>query len=451
MKPDTNASYKHKVDAAIRDLIMEYECQPILFIGSGLSRRYFGAPSWRDLLKKVFENLSIKGESFEYYCQKNDNNMILVGTDIANVIFEWAWKEGKTQFPDEFFSESTEKDTFLKYLVCEYLKNITISPDNVNESLRGEVSAMSNIKPHAIITTNYDLFLENVFDGYEPITGQTILRYNTNSFGEIFHIHGDISRPDSIVLTQRDFDEWSDRKKYISAKLLTYFAEHPVFIMGYGLGDPNIKEILRDISELVPSKDGLIENIYQVVWKNEMTEANPPEQAVFQVEGKEYRTMAIHTSNLEWVFEALRSQSALTSINPKLVRALAARTMKLVRHDIPTGSVDVDYDLLERVAVDNDELPKLLGITSAENPNHSHPYTLTQVAKRLGFNHWQPVHKIILRIVDEKGVDLRSTDNKYHCRIKIGNKKTSAARKWSHEAVDLFRRVEKDEPYELNI
>lgn len=442
-------TYRQKADTAIRDLILEFECQPILFVGNGLSQRYFGAPTWRDLLKTIFKRLPGGADLFEYHRQKYNDDLIEIGTQLADIIFEWAWKEGRSAFPDDMYTTQIHKDAFLKYLVCQYLEEITVSPENVDENYKSEISALAGVKPHAIITTNYDLFLEGLFEGYETITGQTILRYNANSFGEVFHVHGDISNPESIVLTRRDYDEWSEKKKYISAKLLTYFAEHPVFIMGYGLGDPNVKEILRDIGELVANEDGLIPNVYQIVWHGDDVGKTPPEQAVFAVDGKEYRTMAIHTTDLSWIYDALGSQSALTSINPKLVRALAARTMRLIRHDIPTGSVTVDYDVLERVADDSAQLPKLLGITTVENPNQSHPYTLTQVARRLGFNNWQDANKILNRIKEETGVDLRSSDNRYHCKIKTGVKENSAARKWSHEAVDLFKRVASGSEYVL--
>lgn len=443
-------TYGEKADIAVRDLVLEFECQPILFIGNGLSQRYFGAPTWRDLLKTIFERLPDGASLFEYHRQKHSDDLIKIGTQLAELVFEWAWKEGRNAFPAEMFSTPIHKDAFLKYLACQHLNGITVSPDSVVDELKKELVALAGIKPHAIITTNYDLFLEGVFEGYETITGQTILRYNANSFGEIFHIHGDISKPESIVLTQRDYDDWSEKKKYVSAKLLTYFAEHPVFIMGYGLGDPNVKSILRDIGEIVATEDGLIPNVYQIIWHADNVGKTPPEQAVFAVDGKEYRTMAIHTTELEWIFDALRSQSALTSINPKLVRALAARTMRLIRHDIPRGSVAVDYDILERVADDSAELPKLLGITTVENPNQSHPYTLTQVAHRIGFKNWQDANKILNRIKEDKGVDLRSTDNRYHCKIRTGVKETSAARKWSHEAVDLLKRVASGDTYELS-
>lgn len=433
----------------IRDLLLEFECQPILFVGSGLSQRYFGAPTWTDLLRRVFSAIPDLKESFEYIAQKHNGQMIDVGTYLSDIVFEWAWSKGKPNFPEDLYRDHVHKDVFLEFFICRIISEITINPDDIAGKLKDEINALGEIRPHAIITTNYDTFLETVFDGYEPITGQTILKYNTNSFGEIFHIHGDVTDPKSIVVTKNDYDDWSKKKKYVSAKLLTYFAEHPIFIFGYGLGDPNIKSILCDIGEIVADKDGLIPNVCQIIWHGDTLPKSPPEQAVISVDGREFRIMAVHTNDLEWVFRALRSRSALTSINPKLVRALAARTMRLIRHDIPSGNVKVDYDVLERVAADTSELPKLLGITSVENPNQNFPFTLTQVAQRLGFNNWQEANKLLNKMKEEKGIDIRSSDNRYHCKIKTGNKNSSITRKWSHEAIDLLRRVAAAQPYEV--
>lgn len=333
----SQATYKQLADTSIRDLLLEYECQPILFIGSGLSKRYFGAPTWRELLKSIFSMMPEGAQRYEYTRQKLDDDPIAIGSELADQVFEWAWEEGRSKFPEEFYVSTVGKDCFVKYLICQYLEQITPSLEDASPEFLAEIAALSEIKPHAIITTNYDLFLESVFEGYETITGQSIIRYNTNSFGEIYHIHGDITEPSTIVLTKSDYDEWSEKKKYVSAKLLTYFAEHPVFIFGYGLGDDNIKSIMRDIGELVADESGLIRNVYQVVWRRDDLEESPPDQALFALDGKEFRTRAIHTKDLKWIFSALKSQSALTSINPKLVRALAARMMKLIRHDIPSG------------------------------------------------------------------------------------------------------------------
>ena len=449
-KPAAAPSYSQRMDAKIRDVLLEFECQPILFMGSGIPKRYFEAPSWLELLRIVLDEMPAHHGKFEYYYQKHSGDPIAIGSELSDLVFEWAWGAGKASFPEALFEAGMSKDCFLKSLVCEHLSKVTPGKREDFKTLPKEVAALSDIRPHAIITTNYDHSLEVIFEGYVPVTGQTIIRYNTNSFGEIFHIHGDVSEPSSIVLTREDYEEWKDKKKYISAKLLTYFAEHPVFIFGYGLGDPNVKEILRDIGELVADDTGLIDNVYQVIWVEDLPK-NPPEQAVFSVDGREFRINAVYAQNFQWVFEALKSQSALTSVNPKLVRALAARTMKLIRHDIPTGSVEVDYDILERVAEQDSELPKLLGIAITNNPNHTHPLTITQVAKRLGFNHWSGANKLVNRAKDETGIDLRSSDNSYHCQIKTGPGKNSKVRKWSLKSVDLLQKIKANEEYVIEL
>jgi hypothetical protein len=216
------------------------------------------------------------------------------------------------------------------------------------------------------------------------------------------------------------------------------------------MNDPNVKSILRDIGELVASEEGFIRNIVQILWHQKMPDT-PSEQVVFSVDDSEYRIPVVHTTDLKWVFDALKSRAALTSVNPKLVRALAARTMKLIRHDIPAGTVQVDYDVLERVATTDDELPKLLGISVVSNANESHPFILSQVAKRLKVSSWHKVNQLIHRIKAEKGVDIRSSDNRYHCKIKTGKKDTTYARKWSQLAIDLFGKVKAGEPYELSL
>ena len=62
-------------------------------------------------------------------------------------------------------------------------------------------------------------------------------------------MHGCVTDPVSLVFTQGNYDQFIRKKKYLSAKLLTYFSEHPLIFVGYGAGDPNIKAILSDIDE----------------------------------------------------------------------------------------------------------------------------------------------------------------------------------------------------------
>ena len=78
----------------------------------------------------------------------------------------------------------------------------------------------------------------------------------------------------SIVLTREDYDYFNEKKKYLSSKLLTYFAEHPLFFLGYSLNDPNIINILSDIDEILVSKGELVPNIYMVIFDSKFNEEN---------------------------------------------------------------------------------------------------------------------------------------------------------------------------------
>ncbi|MGE7417296.1 hypothetical protein [Methylobacterium tarhaniae] len=107
--------------------------------------------------------------------------------------------------------------------------------------------------------------------------------------------------------------------------------------------------------------------------------------------------------------------------------------------------------MLERISGNSDELPQLLGITQADNPNLTHPFVLSQVAEKLGYTSWQKLNKYLEKINNETGVDLRATDNKYHCKIKTGKKDSSKTGKWSVAAIDLLKKVIDGRDYNVDI
>lgn len=270
--------------------------------------------------------------------------------------------------------------------------------------------------------------------------------------GELFKIHGCTSRPDSLVFTQDDYDEFIRRKKYLSAKLLTFFSEHPLIFIGYSASDPNIQNILSDIDEALPEIGGIIPNVYVMEWKSKIDPADvPAREKLIAIGGnKGIRIKAIETTDFIWPFEALGSTNFNPKVSAKTLRALMARSYELVRTDIPRKTVDANFEMLEHSLANPVDFARLFGISTITDPSvisAKYPYTLTNLAKQVGFNKgWDGAQKLINKIKQDKGVDIKSSDNRYHCTIKYG---AAPIHKYSEDAVALLKLVRGSKDYEV--
>jgi hypothetical protein len=176
MKQSQFERYKAEVTEDIEAQIAEMGCQPILFVGAGLSKRYFGAPNWDQLLEHLCAECPLCEKGFAYYKQLLGSSAA-TGTRLAQLYMEWAWSTGKNEFPTELYSGDSNAQTFLKYKVAEYLRELQPSSLNAFDSKhQAEIDLLKDIRPHAVITTNYDTLLELIFPEYAPIIAQQILR-----------------------------------------------------------------------------------------------------------------------------------------------------------------------------------------------------------------------------------------------------------------------------------
>lgn len=379
-------TYSQSVKEDIANCLESMGCQPILFIGSGFSKRYFGGPNWEELLQFLASACPKVPFKLAYYKQ-DGKSPIDIGEIFAGYYKEWAWSEGQSKFPEELFAPDKSPQLYVKYYAAKYLDSMT--PDSLesisNPDLANELRLLRQIQPHSIITTNYDMFLERVFPDYLPIIGQQILKANNICMGEIFKIHGCTSDPSSIVLTKQDYDTFISKKKYLSAKLLTFFAEHPLLFLGYRAGDPNIKAILSDIDEILSPQGGLIPNIYILKWDPRIApDAYPAfEEIVDFGQGNSIRIKSITANSFDWVYEAFGVNPSIKAVNVKLLRALVARTYELARCDIPRKTMDFNYEVLEKVVNSGGELARLYGVTFFSTPtsaNIMYPYSITQIS-----------------------------------------------------------------------
>lgn len=439
------AQYKADVTNDVADLIKKKGCQPILFIGSGFSKRYCGAPNWEELLIGLANDCPEIAHDYAYYKQSK-MTMPQIGSLFAKAYKEWAWGAAKIHFPPEYFTPKYAEDIFIKYVISEKLK--TLGPD-ANGSfgvpeLDAEIAALKSINPHAVISTNYDKLLEPLFSDYAPIIGQQVIRHSYMSIGEVFKIHGCISDPGSLVLTDEDYTKFSNDKKYLSAKMFTFFVEHPLLFIGYSAGDENIRAILEEIDHMLPDGEGLIENIYILEWMNGIKDHSyPPRDKYIDIgNGKTIRIKSITADSFEWVFKAFKSEAPLEKVNVKLLRSISHRVVDLVRKDAAKNIVEINFEMLNHALEHPEDFAKVFGIAAMSDPtllNIMYPFSPTAAAKQLGYTDWNYMYQLIEKLKEMKGFDMKASDNNYH--VKIPNGAKAVIRRYSQAAVDLLAKV----------
>lgn len=255
------------MNSELFDHLKNFTTNPYLFISSGFSRRYLNLPTWEDLLSNFFLVSNIDGE-FEYYKSKYNGNLPLLASNLSNEFHEVWWK-------NDLFKEnrninktlaSENINIPLKIEISNYIKTI----QKISTKYDREIELLKTSVIDGIITTNWDNFLENNFNDFNIYIGQQELLFSEAiSIGEIYKIHGCISRPETLILTEEDYLDFNAKNAYLAAKLLTIFVEHPIIFIGYSLSDNNIQQIIDSIVKCVEPKnlDKLKNRLIFVEWK----------------------------------------------------------------------------------------------------------------------------------------------------------------------------------------
>lgn len=253
----------------ISEFISKFRTHPVLFIGAGISLRYYeGAYSWDSLLKTIATELD-KGSPRLYFDLRNkamdaqgscdypslatsleeEIDTRLRGASPEDESIPQIWGVVNKVFYEA--AGSYRKTSRLKIWVKELLSVLALNPLR-----KYEIPSFKKAceKVASIVTTNYDTFVEDHL-GFTPLLGNDILL--SNPYQSVYKIHGSVTDPSNMVLTREDYDLFNHRYELIQAQLISLFIHNPIVFLGYSINDANIQKLLSVIFSYVDRNSNL--------------------------------------------------------------------------------------------------------------------------------------------------------------------------------------------------
>ena len=196
------------------------------FTGTGFSKAVSNnkAPSWQGLLEEVC-NLTENPEEIK--------ESLFPETGVMPLSLEEA--------AQSIALELLKLDKNIHNEISKIIKDIDLDGDN------SEIINFLSKKSFRVITTNYDKLVQKLIseqDCHTITPGLPIPRSLARA--KVYHVHGSVDSPENMVITSDDYFKFINSESYFSRKLSTTLHENTIVILGYSLGDTNLKAIISD-------------------------------------------------------------------------------------------------------------------------------------------------------------------------------------------------------------
>jgi hypothetical protein len=347
-----NLEFKEQLISALSDS----QRPPFLFVGSGLSIRYYSIPTWMNLLKGFVENNRDCFQfEFGYYSSKCVNDPLKIASKLAEEFHQHWWTSNKYDENRKIHSKIAGLNTEIAFKI--ELSNFVIKNIKPNKKLDEELSELSTAVLSGILTTNWDNLSQNVFPDFQVQIGQKEAIFaDQRSIGELYKIHGCTSKPESLVVTSADYEKFIADNHYLNAKLLTLFAEYPIIFAGYSLSDPNIELILKNLIFCLDSElfhiEKLKNRLFFIEWNNVPIEPII-EHSTYTLSSVTIPLIKIKLHDFKDVWEVLSMLPRTLSV--KTLRQLQNMVFDFVSKSSPTGKIFVngmeELDTIENLEV----------------------------------------------------------------------------------------------------
>lgn len=353
----------------IEDVINRFNTTPILFVGSGISRRYLSLPDWKGLLEHFAKVINNDPFAYSAYENKAKGLDCKVGVmpktaELIQQDFDVKWFADPTIRTVEGEVLDQIKDSGLspfKAEIAAYVKRST----NVIQAYQDEVNMLAQISEKSItgvITTNYDSLLEDTLIGFTKYVGQTELIFSAiQGIAEIYKIHGSVESPESIIINESDYLLFDNKSAYLAAKLMTIFMEYPIIFIGYSISDTNVQSIIKSIVNCLDEKQlKMLEDRFVFVeFKKDMVgvEVSP---FTIMVDNKPLGMRKIVLSDFMLLYRAMDHKKSKLPV--KILRRFKQELYDYTITNVPTANLRVAA--LDDSRVDDEELVIAIGKVS---------------------------------------------------------------------------------------
>ncbi len=348
----------------LEEFFLNMRNHPILFLGTGFSLRYLEKSyTWRGLLEKIAIDLYEDKKNFLDLLSKATTNNKVSYETVAQLL-EKDFENLSVDNPkfieiNDIFYENMDKEIKIskfKIYLCEILKNISEKSE-----MQDELSELKKIRKNigAVITTNYDKLVENIFN-FNPLIGNKILF--SQPYGSVYKIHGCVDDYESIVITSSDYDKFDKKYELIKAQILSLFLHNPIIFIGYSLTDKNIVSILKTIFSYVDVNSAEAEKIRRnfllVEYDKDNMNTDVIEHDIQIDEIGTIRINKIKTDN----FSAIYQQISNLILH---VSAMDIRKVQSVFHKITVGDGGISVSITDDIDnLDNNDMVLAIGSKS---------------------------------------------------------------------------------------
>lgn len=349
----------------IQDLVEKFNTTPFLFVGSGMTRRYYNLPDWKGLLDHFARE--IKNDDFTYSAYENRALKMETPVGLLPKVAELI----QTDYDEKWFNDTTirtvDEDSMeriknglspFKAEIASYIKRNC----RIVEKYKIEIEMLSKLSEKniaGVITTNYDTFIEDNFIGYTKFVGQKQLIFSAiQGIAEIFKIHGSVEQPESLIINERDYLDFDKKSSYLAAKLMTIFMEYPIIFMGYSISDANIQKIIKSIIECLDTEQiKLLEDRFIFVEYQPGKVGVEVSPYIIMVDDKPLSMKRIVVEDFKLIYKALEGKKSKLPV--RILRKFKQELYNFTVTNMPTANIRVAS--IEDDRVQDEELVMAIG------------------------------------------------------------------------------------------